>query len=478
MGLEEEYRASIRKRSGIELLLQLLDEEKPDEIRLASAGALLNLAVDDDSKLGIRQLQGFLNIVMLLHTNSSLNLRSVAAMTLTNLGSEEASAQAIADVGGVNALIQCMGEPTDDTLQEKAAGALWNLSRSDGIKTTIRKAGGISFLLSIFEFSSFVPAVENALGTLLSLAETRENRFAISQAGAVGLLIRLFESDHDSVIEKAAGALWNLAHEETVQHSIRKLGGIKPLIELLKKEDPAVRFNAVGSFPLLTEQDENVQEAFDLGVIGPLVELLAKETDVLVLQNAAQALGNIAEDHPDYQKHICQVQGLDRLAEVMSKWTPTEDADAQPLKADWNNRQELLAKCCFAVWLICAKNEPNQVAFSEIGGIGIISKLLLQSNDEMLLEMAAGAICVLCDGCAQSKTQFRDDHGIMPLIRLLGHSCDAVKLNSAKALCHPAEADDNRKIIRELGGLDKLVRLLSALMSAVMLCVPSINLQT
>jgi len=44
---------------------------------------------------------------------------------------------------------------------------------------------------------------------------------------------------------------------------------------------------------------------------------------------------------------------------------------------------------------------------------------------------------------------------------LLVHGCDAVKLNAAKALCHLAENEENRRIIRELGGLEKLVQLLS-----------------
>merc|ERR1712178_173995 len=128
-----------------------------------------------------------------------------------------------------------------------------------------------------------------------SLAETQENRFAISQAGAVGILIPLMSSEYPTVVEKAAGVIWNLCHEETVQHTVRQLGGLKALIALLSSDSPLIRFNAVGAFPLLTELEENVQEAFDLGVVPPLIELLATETNVLVLQNSAQTLGNIAE---------------------------------------------------------------------------------------------------------------------------------------------------------------------------------------
>merc|ERR1719379_3320831 len=102
--------------------------------------------------------------------------------------------------------------------------------------------------------------------------------------------------DHPCGLFHDGWVIWNLSHEETVQHTVRQLGGLKPLIDLLLREDsPLIRFNAVGSFPLLTEQEENVQESVELGIISPLVEILTRETNVLVLQNTAHTLGNIAE---------------------------------------------------------------------------------------------------------------------------------------------------------------------------------------
>jgi len=326
---------------------------------------------------------------------------------------------------------------------------------------TIRKAGCIPFLLSVFETTTFVPAIENALGTLLSLAETQENRFAIAQAGAINLLIRLMESEHPSVVEKVAGAVWNLSHEETVQHTVRQLGGLKPL-SLLSRDSPLIRFNAVGAMPLLTELEENIVEAFELGAVPPLVNLLETETNVLVLQNAAQTLGNIAEKCSEYQQAICEHNGLKRLVQVIEKWASTLEADAGQLDpSDMANRQELLAKCCFAAWLICQKNEVNQIAFCETGGVSGIVKLLNPQNDSTLLEQAAGAICALCEGCERNKDRFREEEGLAPLIHLLGHSCDHVKLNSAKALCHLAENETNRKIIRDLNGIAPLLELLA-----------------
>jgi hypothetical protein len=334
----------------------------------------------------------------------------------------------------------------------------------DSIKSQIRKSNGISFLLNIFETSKFVPAIENCLGTLVSLAETQENRFAISQAGAVGLLIPLLSSEHPTIVEKAAGVVWNLCHEETVQHTVRQLGGLKPLIALLSRDAPLIRFNAIGVFPLLTELEENVEEAFELGVVPPLIELLATETNLLALQNACQSLGNIAEGNVKFQSVIREAQGLDRLAEIIDKWTPTP-GDSPPIdpvqKADWNNRQELLAKACFAIWLICQKNEVNQATYREVEGIKGLVNLMQPENEESLLEMAAGAICALCEHCDQNKNAFREHNGLEALVGLLEHDCDAVKLNASKALCHLSENDGNRRIIRELGGIEKLTRLLA-----------------
>jgi len=368
----------------------------------------------------------------------------------------------------VHLLIQCLGTPTDEILQEKAASALWNLSTVPSIKTQIRKAGSIPFLLSVLEFSSFVPAIENVLGTLLSLAETQENRFAIAEAGAVGLLIRQLESQHRAVVEKAAGVIWNLAHEDSVRTTIRQLGGLKPLIDLLRHTDPLIRFNTVGAFPLLTEQLENRTEAFDLGVIPPLVTILANDTNHVVLQNAAQSVGNIADGNSQYQNAIRESQGLLRLVELFNKWSQSDSVTQDTDTA----RQDLLAKVCFACWLICENNEVNQKAFRDAGGMPALVRMLNGKYDAVLLEMAAGCMCALCENFDSNKVAVRECEGLRPLIELLEYGAAGsaevsatraldVQLNAAKALAQLAENPENKGLIREQGGLEKLVKLLS-----------------
>merc|ERR1712139_406780 len=263
------------------------------------------------------------------------------------------------------------------------------------------------------------------------------NRFAISQSGAIGILIPLMSSEYATVVEKAAGVIWNLCHEETVQHTVRQLGGLKPLISLLSMDAPLIRFNAIGAFPLLTELEENVNEIFELGGVQPLIDLLNTETNVLVLQNAAQTLGNIAEGNIKYQSVIRENQGLDYLVKIMEKWTPqpgTEAPSDPVLKSEWTNRQELLAKCCFATWLICQRNEVNQSSHREAGGMKCLVQLMQPGHEESLLEMAAGAICALCELRDPNKNKFREEQGLETLVALLDHGSDAVKLNASKAL--------------------------------------------
>jgi hypothetical protein len=271
-----------------------------------------------------------------------------------------------------------------------------------------------------------------------------------------------------TVIEKAAGVIWNLSHEATVQNTVRQLDGLKSLVHLLSKDAPLISFNVVGALPLLTEQEENVKELFDCGVVPPLIHLLATETNVLTLQNAAQTLGNIAECSPHYQQEICEAQGLHRVVEVMSAWVAklrpkdAEEDEAEVTKVSDATTQELLAKLCFAVWLICEKNKENQTTFSDIGGLVPLMKVLDPANDETLLEMAAGACKALCEGCMLNRDKIREEGGLEPLLALLTHDTDSVKLNAAKALAQLAENGENRRIIRELGGLQHLVKLLSA----------------
>merc|ERR1719356_1231448 len=107
--------------------------------------------------------------------------------------------------------------------------------------------------------------------------------------------------------------------------------------------------------------------------------------------------------------------------------------------------------------MICQHSQALQIAFQDANGLEQVVRVLKPCNSEVLLEMAAGAVCALCEGCDPNKDKFREEGGLEPLISLLDHACDAVKLNAAKALCHLAENEVNRKIVRELGGLERLV---------------------
>jgi len=456
--LEDSYRLDIREHGCTQKLLALLEPTVSDDTSLAVMGALLNLATDDRCKDEICRDRGIPKILSMLEPHTALTLRCITAMTLTNLTAQESCARTIAQAGGVKTLIQCLGKPPNDILREKAAGAMWNMSvvKDIQVQEEIRNNMGIPFLLSILEWSSFGPALENSLGALVCLSETSENRIVFAHPGAVNILIKLLDSNSAVVVEKAVGVLWNLCHEVSVQHTVRQLGGLKPLIRLLsREEEPVIQFNVAGALPLLTEQEENVHEVVEQGVVAPLVKLLTKEeAHVLLLQNCAQTLGNIAEGNMDYQSAVCHAKGLHRLADILAKWAPGEQAPD-------TNQQDLLAKCCYAVWLLCHGHACNQTTFGCNGIQGII-KVLESECEDYLLEMAAGVVCVLCEGSDENKDRLRAHSGLQPLIHLLEHQCDEVRLNVAKALCHLAENKENRRMIRELGGLQQLVQLLAA----------------
>jgi len=160
--------------------------------------------------------------------------------------------------------------------------------------------------------------------------------------------------------------------------------------------------------------------------------------------------------------------------ELFNKWSRESPDTAESERA----RQELLAKVCFACWLICERNEVNQKAFRDAGGMPALVKVLNPKYDAVLLEMAAGCICALCESFDSNKVAVRECDGLKPLIELLEYgnvqqfentrslerSLD-VQLNTAKALAQLAENAENKALIRELMGIDKLVKLLSAPLS-------------
>merc|ERR1711959_565722 len=111
------------------------------------------------------------------------------------------------------------------------------------------------------------------------------------------------------------------------------------------------------------------------------------------------------------------------------------------------------------------------------GGMPALVRML-GMYDPVLLEMASGCICALCESFDSNKVAVRECEGLKPLIELLEYgsiqqyensrslerSLD-VQLNTAKALAQLAENAENKALIRELMGIDKLVKLLSAPLS-------------
>merc|ERR1719359_1783800 len=100
-------------------------------------------------------------------------------------------------------------------------------------------------------------------------------------------------------------------------------------------------------------------------------------------------------------------------------------------------------------------------------------RMLHTRHDAVLLEMAAGCMCALCENFDSNKVAVRECKGLRPLIELLEYGAGQVQtelsaeraldvqLNAAKALAQLAENAENKALIREQGGLEKLVKLLS-----------------
>merc|ERR1719362_1092696 len=98
-----------------------MEPSLPQDTRLSSAGALLNLAVDDGCKEEVCASEAIHKLVAMLSPSQPLTLRSVASMTFTNLAACAKCAKAVTEAGALCALTQCLGKPTDDVLQEKAS---------------------------------------------------------------------------------------------------------------------------------------------------------------------------------------------------------------------------------------------------------------------------------------------------------------------------------------------------------------------
>ena len=137
----------IVEAGGIAPLIELLHVGS-EGAKEHAAGALWNLAYNDDTKAAVAEAGAIAPLVELLRSGREGAQENAAAALMNlsvnqNLSVNDAYAAAIAEAGGIAPLIELLCSGSDDA-KEDAVGALRNLANNDANAAAIAAAGGIA----------------------------------------------------------------------------------------------------------------------------------------------------------------------------------------------------------------------------------------------------------------------------------------------------------------------------------------------
>ena len=415
-----------------------------------AASALWYLAAETENQASIAVNGGIKPLVSLLADGNPQALIH-ASNALTRLATDNQENQAQIAKRLVGLL-----DHDDASVVSRAAHDLQALAEDhQGAPMVIVNAGAISPLVTVLSNGKTDEGRNEAAKTLHTLANSgRKNQVAI----AVGL-VALLGVGTDQAQEYVTQLLLTLsggatAGDQNNRKAIANAGPFKMLVQQLRSESARVRMLAAAVMAKLSgDSAENVKEIAKASGISPLVALLGAEHDLETQMHATAVLADMMRWAPEYALGVAQEGGTPMLVGFLVS-DHTVEAKAQVAAA--------LASI--------ARDHAD-----EVGGSGAIVPLikLLQMESQTAQQEAALALAGIALGGPANQDSIREAGGTEILVRLLSDSLPSVEgslsdpdkvalqSNCAKSLAALGkDHESNQDYIRECGGLRPLITLL------------------
>jgi len=221
-------RESVREAGGVEMVCDLLRDSKEIKVQSQCAGAIGNLALEEDARKILTQYSAP-EMLMELCYEEDLRAQRNAAGALSNLALDDECRADIMVMGGVETMLNiCKG--TDTISQRGAAGTLWNLAIEPSNRQKIDDEGGMEVLLTLSHPENFThPEVqEPAAGCLSLLAMEPQLRERLIKLDALPQIVHLSKSPHDGTQTCAAEIIEAFLLDEHLE-MLQGLGAIEAL---------------------------------------------------------------------------------------------------------------------------------------------------------------------------------------------------------------------------------------------------------
>jgi len=471
-------------------LIQQVKVSRPD-IQYLHLGIISEICRNEDYCTLLKQEKGFEVIGKLLRSINdlvngeglyfqSIQLIDSACACLTAFATTMENKKYIGELGIVQNLIDLINRTQNEDVLEKAITTIWNMVMCDDNKRLVRECKGIPSICSLLKHSN-TAIQENTTIALGYLTRDDENKVAVRECHGLELLIASLDNDNEGVQSKAAGALWNCASNVENKSTLKDLGAIGKLIPLLDSKSESVLENVTGCLWNLAVDNDNKRVIYESGGIPKLVFLISNDNESVV-ENVTGTLWNCASQ--------AETKVIIRKANGFA-----------PLLKCLNSDNDNIRENAVGALRNCAINDQNKQAIGEMGGIKELLNMLKGANRLSILEKIVSTlwICSIDNG---NKKRIKDHQGIPPLAYLLQHesfsivektigalrNCstliesipDIINANciprlmellhvdspsireyAAATLWNCSKMEEARLTIREHGGMDALIPLLS-----------------
>lgn len=473
---DDSSKRELRDIGGLEKITATL-RHPSDSIKTKMAGAVWNCASNPENRTYLRQLGAIPALLELLRPQVIVDIaayefvRENAAGALWNLSVDAENKTQILDYGGIPVLIQVMSSSNSVAVVENVSGTLWNCSAAAEARPVIRKAGGITVLLSLLNdrktpagsssraSSSPTTApfnekiIDNVAGTLRNCAINDQNKPVIREAGGVEIILQKIKDSvltqkgrttngpalSPSIIDKLASALWILTISPEIKHTVRMAGGIEVLTKILEQASPIIAGSAKGTgkntslFPphrpppagnhLVTS--DNYYQAF---YAPPVLQKIPSATPVInatmnikeklvgVLRNCSTVAENRSLLISCGAVRCLVATVLDCYASQTAfpgSGSVMHKNCSRPLEPSLQLKETVSS----ALWYL---SRDDKVTPGEQGGLELMCMfLVMPQQPTAVLEQAAGALSSLAASNSENRESIRQNGGLQALVRLI-----------------------------------------------------------
>ncbi|KAG1670962.1 hypothetical protein FOA52_011397 [Chlamydomonas sp. UWO 241] len=293
--------AGIAAAGAIPPLVKLLGSDSPAMLQQNAARLLGSLAQHAEYAASIAGAGAVRPLVRLLGLGHSAKFPLVASSD-GDAGRAPWRRTQHCCCGAIPPLVQLLGRGSGSNVQREAATAPGKLVRiNEAHAVPIADAGAVPLLLQLIGPGADSIMKQIVAATLIFLANVPEVAPVVVAAGAVPPLVQLLGPGTNPVTQQnAATALVSLAAHAGAAQAIVAGGAIPHLVRLLAPDPGPHAFvkqnSGAALLGVLAKRAAVAQKIVAAGAVPALVKLLVANLDAFVQQNAAMALGRLAQD--------------------------------------------------------------------------------------------------------------------------------------------------------------------------------------